>query len=945
VNAIIDTAFSRNRVVTLLLLLVLAAGVLAYTRISKESAPDVPIPIIYVSVVYEGISPEDAERLLVRPLERELQSIEGVDEMRAVAAEGYASVTLEFDAGFDADQAELDVRQAVDTARADLPADIEEPIVEEVNVALFPVLTVILSGPVAERALFDAAEDMKDRLEALPNVLEAEIGGQREDLLEILVDPSTLDAYGIPFEELLAQIQRNNQLVAAGSIDTGAGKITLKVPGVIESVDDVRAFPVKVSGDTVVTLGDVAAVRRSFKDPTGFARIDGQPAVSLEVRKRVGANIIETVDAVKAAVDAAKAARPASMSVAYLQDQSEEVKETLADLQNNVIAAVLLVMIVTVAMLGWRNALLVGLSIPGSFFAGIVVIWWMGYTLNIIVLFSLILVLGMLIDAAVVTTELADRRMAGGASPRDAYREAAKRMAWPIIASTLTTLCVFFPLLFWGGVVGEFMKFLPITVIIVLTASLAMGLIFIPVLGGLIGRRNPRDENEEKALSAAESGNLDDLDRVTATYVGILRRLVRWPGVTLLAAFGILAAAIAAYWAFGRGVEFFPEIEPRFVQVTVKARDNLSVHEKDALVRKISDLAVEIEGVEHVYSRTIDETAEEQRLASDAIGVIQLDLVEWDRRRKAAEIIDEVRGKAAGIAGISIIANEQQSGPAEGKPIELRLFGDDMEQLERAVAQTRAAMTKLGGFTDIEDTTNVPGVEWRIDVDRESAARFGADTATLGQAVQLLTRGLKLAEYRPADSDEPVDIVVRFPSSERTLDELQRLTVTTERGQTPISNFVTVEPVEKTGILRRVDARRVVTVEADVEEGALPAEKTQELRQALDQQRLPPGVEARFVGQQEDIDEASSFLLLAFVSAVLLMFLVLVTQLNNIYQALVVMSAIVFSIAGVLTGLLLTDRPFGIVMGGIGVISLGGIVVNNNIVLLDTYNGDARQGP
>jgi multidrug efflux pump len=950
VNPLIDIAFSRNRLVTMLLALILITGTFAYIRIAKESAPDVPIPIIYVSVVYEGISPEDAERLLVRPLERELQSIEGIDEMRAVAAQGFASIILEFTAGFDADQAELDVWQAVETAQAELPAAAEEPVVQEVNVALFPVLTVILSGPVSERALIDLAEEFKDRVEALPNVLEAEIGGAREQLLEVLVDSSTLESYGVPFEELLGQLQRNNQLVAAGSIDTGAGKLTLKVPGVIEDVEDVRSIPVKVAGDTVVTLGDVAAVRRGFKDPNGFARIDGQPAVALEIKKRIGANIIETVEAVRAVMEEGRQLIPESVSVTFLQDQSQEVRETLGDLQNNVIAAVLLVMIVTVATLGWRNALLVGLSIPGSFLAGIIVIWWLGYTLNIIVLFSLILVLGMLVDAAVVTTELADRWMAGGKAPAEAYLAAAKRMSWPIVASTLTTLCVFFPLLFWEGVVGEFMKFLPITVIIILTASLTMGLIFIPVLGSLIGRRNPRAEKEETALSAAESGKLEDLDSVTAFYVRMLRRLLRWPGATLLATLGLLVVAIAAYWLFGRGVEFFPDIEPRFVQVTVKARDNLSVYEKDRLVGEVGGAILDVGGVRHIYSRTIDQGAggteglQAEQISADTIGILQLDLLEWDQRPRAARIIEEVRRRTAGIAGISITATEQEAGPAQGKPIQLRLFGSDTRTLEQAAGQVRALMDEIGGFTDVEDTTDVPGVEWRIAVDRESAARFGVDIATLGQAVQLLTQGLKLAEYRPEDAEDPVDIVVRFPAHERTLDGLSRLTVTTERGQTPITNFVTIEPAEKTGIIRRVDSSRVVTVEADVPEDVLPAEKTEQLRQALNATSLPEGVVARFVGQQEDIEEASNFLLLAFLSAVVLMFLVLVTQLNNIYQALVVMSAIVFSIAGVLIGLLLTDRPFGIVMGGLGVISLGGIVVNNNIVLIDTYNEMRKKG-
>ncbi|MBB2973052.1 efflux RND transporter permease subunit [Mesorhizobium sp. RMAD-H1] len=940
-NAIIDAAFNRNRVVIILFALILLVGSYAYLVIPKESAPDVPIPIIHVSVPHEGISPEDAERLILRPLETELQSIEGLKEMTSVGAQGYAAVTLEFVAGFDADQAEQDVREAVDTARADLPQTAEEPVVEEVNVALFPVLTVMLSGPISERALIDMAERLQDQLEALPDVLEVDIGGAREEVMEVLIDPTALGAYGVPFDQLLASIQRNNQLVTAGYIDTGAGRLTLKVPGVIEDIEDVRSIPLKVSGNSVVTVGDVAVVRRGFEDPTGFARIDGQPAVALEVKKRIGANIIETVEAVKAVIEESRSLMPASVSVTYLQDQSTEVRETLTDLQNNVVAAVLLVMIITVATLGWRNALLVGLSVPGAFLAGIIFLWWMGYTLNIIVLFSLILVLGMLVDAAVVSTELADRWMAGGKRPWDAYREAAKRMAWPIIASTLTTLCVFFPLLFWTGVVGEFMKFLPITVIAILTASLAMGLVFIPVLGGMIGKRNPRAEKEERALSAAESGNLDDLDRVTGTYISVQRRLLRRPGFTLLGTSLFLVLAVAAYAFFGRGVEFFPEIEPRFLQVTIRARDNLSIHERDRLVRDVEKAILGTKGIEHIYARTVGDETQEQEgedISADTIGILQLDLLEWDVRPRARDIIAEVRDRTAGLPGVKIIANEQETGPAQGKPIQLHLSGSDLQSMEQAAAQVRSLMQELGGFIDVEDDTQVPGVEWRIHVDRESAARFGADVATLGQAVQFLTQGLKLAEYRPEDVEEPVDIRVRFPAPERTLGHLSRLTIPTGQGQMPITNFVAIVPAEKTGMINRVDSSRVVTVKADVAEGVLPAEKIEELRKAIEQAGLPRGVSFEFVGEQEDMTEAQNFLLGAFFAAVALMFLVLVTQLNSAYQALVVMSAIVFSIAGVLIGLLVTGRPFGIVMGGLGVISLGGIVVNNNIVLIDTYN-------
>ena len=490
-RTLIDAAFSRTATVVLILLFLLVAGAAAYVAIPKEAAPDIPIPTIYVSTGLEGISPEDAETQLVEPLETELASVEGLDEMSSVAAEGYASLQLEFEPGFDADAALDEVREAVDRAASELPDDASDPVVTEINTSLFPVLTAVLSGPIPERALLAIADDVRDELEAIEGVLEVDVGGDREEQLEILIDPTTLETYGLSFEEILSTVSRNNRLIAAGAIDTGAGRLVLKVPGLIEDMGDLLSLPVKVEGGTVVTFEDVATARRTFQEPTGFARIDGQPAVALEIKKRSGANIIETVEAARAAVAEMAEEWPGAVRVDYLQDESEEVESLLGDLENNVAAAVVLVMIVIVATLGVRNSVLVGLAIPGSFLAGVAILWVMGFTMNIVVLFSLILVVGMLVDGAIVTVELAERRMGDGEPPRAAYAEAAKRMAWPVAASTATTLAVFLPLLFWSGVVGEFMKFLPITVIATLSVSLLMALVFIPVLGGVIGRPSP----------------------------------------------------------------------------------------------------------------------------------------------------------------------------------------------------------------------------------------------------------------------------------------------------------------------------------------------------------------------------------------------------------------------------------------------------------------------
>ncbi|MFX0542168.1 efflux RND transporter permease subunit [Roseovarius sp. S4756] len=939
-NGIIDAAFSRSRVVVMALIMILAVGTYAYVTIPKESSPEIPIPIFYISTTLDGISPEDSERLLVEPMETELSAISGLKQMIANAGEGYASLQLEFDPGFDADDALDKVREGVDRARPELPEDATDPVVTEINTALFPILTVILSGPVPERTLNSLSEDLSDRIEGLTGVLEVDVGGARDELLEVLIDPTVFETYNISFEELISQINRNNRLIAAGAIENGAGRIVLKVPGLIEDAEDVMNLPVKVRGDTVVTFGDVATIRRTFEDPTGFARIDGQPALALEIKKRSGANIIETVSAVRGLIEEAKADWPESVDISYMQDESEQVETMLSDLEANVIAAVILVMIVIVWALGIRSALLVGLAIPGAFLAGVTGLWFMGYTMNLVVLFSLILVVGMLVDGAIVTTELADRRLQEGDAPKAAYAFAAKRMAWPIIASTATTLSVFFPLLFWTGTVGEFMKFLPITVILTLTASLFMALMFIPVAGGLIGKKPPQSAKDKATLHAAEKGDPRDLGGFTGGYVKLLQFAILRPWATLLMAISFLLAGFGAYGQFGNGISFFPSIEPEFAQVQVRARDNFSIFEKDTLVRRVEERLFDYDEIASVYARSGGSNQD----AADLIGTVQIEFTEWDTRRAAAVIGEEIRADMATIPGIDVQVQTASSGPSAGKPINLRIRARAPEAQADAVEKIRGAMTDIGGFTDVTDTRPLPGVEWRISVNRSEAARFGADVSTLGQAVQLLTRGITVADYRPDGADGTVDINVRFPADERTLEELQSLRVPTSTGLVPISNFVTFEPSPRSGTITRVDQRRVITIEANVAPGVLVNDQVTALQSAIGNMALPDGVEASFAGEAQDQTDSMIFLAGAFVTAIMLMFIILVIQFNNFYQAFVVMSAIIFSIAGVLFGLIVTGRPFGVVMGGIGVIALAGIVVNNNIVLIDTYNDLKKAG-
>ncbi len=940
-NSIIDAAFSRSRVVVMALIMVMTVGAFAYSSIPKEANPEIPLPLFYVSTGLDGISPTDAERLLLEPMETEFGSISGLDSMKSDASEGFASIQLEFAPGGDNQEALDKVREAADRVQGELPDDARDITITEINTALFPIITAILSGPVPERTLNALAETLQEEIEGLSGVLEADIGGQRFEFLEVLIDPTVFQTYNLSFDELIGQITRNNRLIAAGAIETGSGRIVLKVPGLIEGLEDVMAMPVKVRGNAVVTFGDVATIRRTFEDPSSFARINGQPALALEVTKRSGANIIETVAEVKELVAELQVDWPESIEITYLQDQSKSVKDLLTDLEANVMAAVILVMIVIVFALGTRSAILVGLAIPGAFLAGVIALWTMGYTMNIVVLFSLILVVGMLVDGAIVTTELADRKLQEGAAPKDAYAFAAKRMAWPIIASTATTLSVFFPLLFWSGMVGEFMKFLPITVILTLSASLFMALIFIPVVGGLIGKRQPQSATAKAALHAAEIGDPRDMGGFTGAYVRVLQWAILRPAATVLLAVALLLGGFGIYGQFGKGVTFFPSVEPDFMQVQVRARDNFSIFERDALVRAVEDRILGYDEIASIYARSMMSAGQGDE---ETIGTLQLELTPWDTRRTAAEIGVDIRESVADIAGIDVQVQTESGGPAAGKPVNLQITARNGDAQLVAVQQIRDIMDRVGGFTDVTDTRPVPGVEVSILVNRAEAARFGADVSLLGQAVQLLTQGITVADYRPDDIDGSLDIRVRFPREERSLAELAGLRVPTSSGLVPISNFVTFAPSPRTGVIRRIDEKRVNTIEANVAPGVLVNDQVIALTAALNEAELPAGVEFSFAGEAEDQAESMIFLVGAFATAIFLMFVILVIQFNNFYQAFVVMSAIVFSVAGVLLGLVITGRPFGIVMGGIGVIALAGIVVNNNIILIDTYNSLKRDG-
>lgn len=922
-NALISAAIERFRTTFLLLVFIFVAGVISYSAIPKESSPDIPIPVAYVSVHHEGISPEDAVNLLIKPLETELKALDGLDTMTANAYEGGASIQLEFDAGLDNDQAITDVREKVDMAKAELPTEADEPTVTEINIATFPILTVILSGDLPERTLKKIAEDLQDEIETITGVLETEIYGTREAQVIIEIDRAKLESYNLTQQTLIDAVSRNNLLVAAGALEMPAGRYAVKVPGLFKSAEEIYNLPIYSDGTRSIKMRDIGTVSLTFKDPVTITRVNGEPAVTIDVKKRIGENVIDTVDQVKAIIDRARPLFPENLSISYTSDESIQIRDMLTDLENNVLISVILVMIVILASLGRRTSLLVAMSIPGAFLLGIISLYAMGYTTNIVVLFALILSVGMLVDGAIVVTELADKHMQEDDMDRkEAYLEAAKYMAWPIAASTATTLAAFVPLLFWPGIMGEFMKFMPITLIATLTGSFIMAVIFMPALGAKIGKASPH---------VGDTGA-----KMTKKYTDLLAKLLEVPGKVLLTTIAAFVLTVFSFSIFSKGVEFFPRIEPERAEIKIHALGDLSIYEKDKITAEVEKRILDIPEVKIFYANA---GSTNRGAPDDVIGRFTLEFHDWEvRDRSVFDVLDEIEKRTADIYGVQVEVSEEKEGPSQGKPIALNISGPTYEEITPVVIALRKELESIPGTTGVDDSLPEPGIQWSMDINRDEATKSGASLAEVGAAIRMATTGVIVGTYRPDDSNDEWDITARFAEQKRSISAIDDLVVSTSQGNIPISHFMERKAEPKVTAITRIDRKTTVTLEADVKKGVLAADVIKELKTRLKDRELPDGIMVSFEGQDEDQKETQDFLGVAFLITVGSMFLILVMQFDRFYQAGIILSAIVLSTAGVLIGHMVMGKPFGIVMSGLGIIALAGIVVNNNIVLIDTFN-------
>ena len=924
------------------MLLILVAGAMSRVSMPVEMTPNVTLPVVMVMVRHDGISPEDGARLLIRPIEKELKTLDGIEEIKATARESMVIVTAEFESSEDIKNAVADVREAVDRAKAEFPLDTKEPIVNELSPSPEPTIIVTFSGEnVTERELYSATKYYQRQLEMLPDVLTAGISGHRDEVVDVVIDPSRLEQYGLRIDEIIQTVRVNNLLIPAGEMDAAQGRFGIKVPALIETAADIRTLPIRNNSDGTVTLGDIADVRRTFKDPNGYSILNGKKTIALDVRKRITANEIRTVEAVRETVAQSRDLFSADMEIGYTFDSSVMTNDMISELQGNIITAMCLVLILVVATLGVKSGLLVGFGIPFCLLGALIVVNSLGYSFNFMVMFGLLLSLGMLIDGAIVVVEFASTKAAAGLSTRDAYISAVQRMAVPVIASTGTTLAAFLPLLFWPGVSGDFMSYLPITVFAVLGWSLMYALIFAPTLGIALARRRGKGKKLPENHQSEESAKTL-FQPLIDVYLKALNPIIKSPIKFILASMLVIVGIFFAYGKFNGGQDFFAQIESQYGMLEVRAQGNLSIDEQREITLKVHEIVSEIEGVNNLYGYSSNDSSGVygSDVSRDQISSFLVELFPREQREKGSDVVfAAIREGISELPGIYATGQEMETGPPTGKDIQIQVSSSDRQALYKTVSQIRQWIDgNVEGIRNLQDTLPLAGIQWEVEVDRARAAMLGVNVADVGNMVQMVTGGIIIGEFRPDDADGEIEIRLRYPKQDRQLTTIDNLSVNTPNGPVSISSFSERIAKPRVDAIQRYDMLETVMILGNSKDGYLADNQTNEIGAWIDQQDFGSSVKIRFRGANEEQANSAAFLSTAFSLAMSLMMIMLVMQFNSFYQAGLILFSVVLSTAGVLLGLIASQAPFSTVLTGVGIVALAGIVVNNNIVLIDTYN-------
>ena len=939
-----NAALNNRTTVFVLIILIVFSGAYSYIVLPRESEPDVNIPYILVSTAYEGVSPEDIESQITNEIENELMGMKGVKEIRSISAEGESTIVVEFLPDEDIEDALRRVKDKVDTASAELPVDEDrgEPTVSEVNIAEFPMLMISISGPVSPMVLKRIADDLEDQIKAVPGVLGVDVLGTLEREIRIEIDPDRVAAYGLALDEIVGLVPSENVNVSAGGMETQGIKINVRVPG--EFKDPARMLELKLASRNgrPIYVTDVATVRDTFKDRMSYSRLDGVESVTVSVKKRVGANIVHIAKYVKAILEEFRSNAPESVKFELTLDKSKEIDLMVSDLENNILTGLILVVLVLILFMGFRTSLIVALAIPFSMLISFSLILGLGYTLNMVVLFSLILALGMLVDNAIVIVENIYRHMETGKGRIEAAMTGTGEVAWPVITSTATTIAAFAPLLFWPGVMGDFMKYLPITVIITLSSSLFVALLISPVVASVCASPHRKSE--------------DGPGLFVRGYHKILSLALSHRLTTISLAMILLAGIIMVYLKYGKGQELFPEMDPHRANVALRGPQGMNIRDMNELARQIEQ-RLEPFRTDPGGSKIIDylvtsvgsagnggESAFRGKSSGPHTATVSVLFVDYnDRKTPAAQTVERIRQALTDVPGVEVTVEKQEEGPPTGAAVTVQIIGKDLKELEEISIKARRMIEDVPNLVNLSSDLEAARPELRFEVDRERAKALGLNSYIIGSFLKVSIFGAKVGTFREFTDD--YDITLRLPESQRTdIEDLLRLRVPSFTGNAvPLSSLGKFVYSPGLGTINRVDQKRVVTLTADVE-GRDENKVLADVQKRLEKLDLSRGYEIRYAGKREEQEETTAFLTKAFAIAILLIVGILVTQFNTLSAPLIITTTVLLSTIGVFGGLLICDLRFGIIMTGVGVISLAGVVVNNAIVLLDYTRRLQRTG-
>lgn len=935
-DKLIELAAEKWRSTFFIMFLLFVFGIYGYSKIPKESNPEVVVPFIQIRVTYKGVSPFDGERMMIKPLERELKSLSGVKNLNCTASFGSVSCSVEFVAGsISIEKALNDVRDRVNIAKADFPIDAEEPFVQEYDINKEqPVLVVQIMGDASDDTMIKIGDDLKDKITSLKEVLDVELYGTRDHSVEILIKPETISQYNLDISDF-NNIRTQNAILIGGLVRNGDGEYKVQIPGLLETITEIMMMPIKFNSDSILRVNDVARVKKTYKDRTSYARINGQRAVTINVSKRSGENIISTVEKIRKVVDEYAENLPSNIFVIYTNDESDNIKESLLNLNNNIVLSVIIVFFIVLNMIGLRQSFFIMVTIPLTFLMGVMFLYFAGYTMNVVVLFSLVLGTGMIVDASIVMIEYTDLLLKDGVPYKEAFIRSAKRMFIPIFSAVVTVLIVATPLLFWPGVPGQFMKYLPLTLIALLSSSFIVAIFFLPTIGTKFGS-DPKEDEHHKEMSFTELVGIPIkslllIKGMFGIYINMVWTFLNNPKKTFAGLLVFITLITIVYGKFNNGTEFFPTVESNFATIRVRSVGNLSLEEKDKIIKIVEERVKDMPEIKYYQATTFTST-------TTRIGRINVEFYDWRIRRKAKLIIEDIKEKVKDIPGVEITVELPKSGPGASSAITLNIVDKESEPIEQTLKMIKNRMTEDGNFTDIYDNANSSKIQISVNINRIEAARYGIDINAVGSFVSLAADGFTVSDYRPSYSDDKVDIVVRFPPENRSLEDIKSIKVPSKFGYyVPISSFADVILEKETTSINRLNQKRVITLTANVREGVVESVKIKELFEWIIQNKKILPAEVKFGGNAEEQEEVVAFLAAAFSTAIIIMMLLFLMQFNSLGKTLIVIFAIFLSIFGVFAALLISGLPFGIIMCGIAVIALAGIVVDSSILFIETF--------